>query len=182
MIKLLIGVDRRIKIKVKTIFLFISHHLPFEKTVDEKLPMRISRRIVALNCFGVEIIMNEKGEVFTYEYTAKQQKEIREIREKYQHKPNEITQMDKLRRLDASVTKKEIYAPLTVGVLGCLILGTGMSCVMVWGGHFFLIGAAIGIIGLIGVICGYPLYMHITKKERDRLAPEILKLVDELLK
>ncbi len=126
--------------------------------------------------------MNEKEEVFTYEYTAKQQKEIREIREKYRQKPNEISQIEKLRRLDASVTKKGTLVSMIVGVLGCLILGTGMSCVMVWGEHLFLIGVLIGIIGLIGVICAYPLYTHITKKERERLAPEILKLTDELLK
>lgn len=126
--------------------------------------------------------MNEKEEVFTYEYTAKQQKEIREIREKYQQKPNEISQMDKLRRLDESVTKKGTLVSLIVGVLGCLILGTGMSCVLVWGEHLFLIGVFIGIIGLIGVICAYPLYTYITRKERERLAPEILKLTDELLK
>ncbi len=126
--------------------------------------------------------MDEKEEVFTYEYTAKQQKEIREIREKYQQKPNEISQMDKLRRLDEGVTKKGTLVSLIVGVLGCLILGMGMSCVMVWGEHLFLIGVLIGIIGLIGVICAYPLYTHITKKERERLAPEILKLTDELLK
>lgn len=50
--------------------------------------------------------MNEKEEVFTYEYTAQQQKEVKEIREKYQQKPNELSQMDRLRRLDAGVTKK----------------------------------------------------------------------------
>lgn len=126
--------------------------------------------------------MNEKEEVFTYEYTAKQQKEIREIREKYWQKPNELSQIDKLRRLDASVTKKGTCVSLIVGVLGCLILGTGMSCVMVWGEHLFLIGVLIGIVGLIGVICAYPIYTYITGKERERLAPEILKLTDELLK
>ncbi len=126
--------------------------------------------------------MNEKEEVFTYEYTAQQQKEIREIREKYQQKPNELSQMDKLRMLDAGVTKKGTCVSLIVGVLGCLILGTGMSCVMVWGEHLFLIGILIGIAGLMGVICAYPIYIHITRKERERLAPEILKLTDELLK
>lgn len=126
--------------------------------------------------------MNEKEEVFTYEYTAQQQKEVREIREKYQQKPNELSQMDRLRRLDAGVTKKATCASLIVGVLGCLILGTGMSCVMVWSEHLFLIGVLVGIIGLIGVICAYPIYTYITKKERERIAPEILKLTDELLK
>lgn len=53
---------------------------------------------------------------------------------------------------------------------------------MVWGEHLFLIGVLVGIIGLIGVICAYPIYTYITKKERERIAPEILKLTDELLK
>lgn len=126
--------------------------------------------------------MNENEEVFTYEYTAKQQKEIRKIREKYQQRPNEISKMDKLRKLDASVTKKGTCISLVVGVLSCLILGTGMSCVMVWGEDLFFIGVVVGIVGLIGVICAYPLYTYITKKERERLAPEILELADELLK
>lgn len=126
--------------------------------------------------------MNEKEEVFTYEYTAQQQKEIREIREKYQQKPNELSQMDQLRMLDASVTRRGTCASLVIGVLGCLLLGTGMSCVMVWGEHLFLIGILIGVVGLIGVICAYPIYTCITRKERERLAPEILKLTEELLK
>lgn len=126
--------------------------------------------------------MNEQEKMFTYEYNAIQQKEIREIREKYQMKPNEISQMDKLRMLDAGVTKKGSRVSLTVGTLSCLVLGTGMSCVMVWSEQLFIIGILIGIVGLIGVICAYPLYKHITKKERERIAPEILKLTDELLK
>ena len=28
----------------------------------------------------------------------------------------------------------------------------------------------------------YPLYMHITKKEREKIAPEIMRLSDELMK
>lgn len=126
--------------------------------------------------------MNEQEKMFTYEYNAIQQKEIREIREKYQMKPNEISQMDKLRMLDAGVTKKGSRVSLTVGTLSCLVLGTGMSCVMVWSEQLFIIGILIGIVGLIGVICAYPLYKHITKKERERISPEILKLTDELLK
>ncbi len=126
--------------------------------------------------------MDENKEVFTYEYTAGQQKEIRKIREKYQQRTNEISKMDKLRKLDASVTKKGTSISLMVGVLSCLILGIGMSCIMVWGEYLFFIGVVVGIVGLIGVICAYPLYIYITKKERERLAPEILELADELLK
>lgn len=60
-------------------------------------------------------------------------------------------------------------------------LGTGMSCVMVWGGKLFVIGIIIGIVGVAGVIAAYPLYTHITK-EKERIAPEIIRISDELLK
>lgn len=126
--------------------------------------------------------MNEKEDVFTYEYTARRQREIMAIRDKYLRRPDELSPMDELRRLDAGVTKKGTLVSLLVGLLSCLIMGAGMSCVMVWGDRLFFPGVLIGLIGLAGVICAYPLYSHITRKERERLAPEILKLADELLK
>ena len=90
--------------------------------------------------------------------------------------------MEQLRRLDASVTRKGSIVSLIVGIISSLILGFGMSCCMVWGNTLFMVGILAGIIGLIGVGISYPLYVSITKKERERLAPEILRLTDELLK
>ena len=43
-----------------------------------------------------------------------------------------------------------------------------------------LIGVLIGIVGMIGVILAYPLYRRIIEKERKKIAPQILKLTDEL--
>ena len=117
---------------------------------------------------------------YNYTYSAKNQAEVREIRNKYI--PKEVDKLEQLRSLDASVTKKGTMVSLLVGTLGCLVLGTGMSCVMVWGENLFLIGVIIGIIGIVGISIAYPLYIYITRKERERIAPEILRLSDELLK
>lgn len=117
---------------------------------------------------------------YNYTYSAKKQAEVREIRNKYL--PRETDKLEQLRSLDAGVTKKGTLVSLLAGLSGCLILGTGMSCVMVWGETLFLIGVAIGIAGLAGIFAAYPLYVYITKKERERIAPEILRLSDELLK
>lgn len=95
--------------------------------------------------------------------------------------PPKEDKLERLRSLDAGVAKKGTAVSLIVGILGCLILGTGMSCVMVWGGKLFLIGVIVGIIGLAGVFAAYPLYVYITKKERERITPEILRLSDEVL-
>lgn len=123
--------------------------------------------------------MNEK-ETFVYTYSASEQEEISKIREKYIAR--EEDKMARLRKLDKSVTEKGQIIALTVGILSALILGTGMSMCMVWGGSLFIPGIIIGIFGIGGVCCAYPLYTKIIKRERERIAPEIIKLTDELLK
>lgn len=117
---------------------------------------------------------------FQYTYSAAEQEEIKRIRSKYL--PKEENKLDRLRRLDASVTQKATVYALVVGVIGSLILGTGMSCCLVWGGVWFLPGIIIGLAGLAMAGAAYPLYERIQKKERQRLAPEILRLSEELMK
>lgn len=125
---------------------------------------------------------NER-ERFSYTYSAKQQEEIKSIRRKYETKEqHEDDKMEQLRRLDAGVTKKGTVASLIVGIIGTLVMGTGMSCVMVWQGALFIPGIVIGCVGIALVGCAYPLYNHITKKERERITPEIIRLTNELMK
>ena len=124
--------------------------------------------------------MEENKEIFQYTYSAKQQEEIRNIRKKYA--APEMDKMEQLRRLDRSVSQKGTSASLCVGILGALILGIGMCCCMVWGGFWFIPGIFVGVIGIVLVCLAYPLYNHITKKEREKIAPEILRLADELMK
>ena len=121
--------------------------------------------------------MAEK-EVFEYTYSASRQNEVQKIREKYL--PKEVTKLDQLRALDAGVTRRGTAVSLVHGVLYALVLGLGMSCCMVWGGRLFLPGIVIGCVGLSGVAATYPIYNHIVKQERDRIAPEILRLTEEL--
>ena len=121
--------------------------------------------------------MAEK-EVFEYTYSAPQQNEVQKIREKYL--PKEVTKLDQLRAMDAGVTKRGTAVSLVHGILYSLILGLGMSCCMVWAGSLFLPGIVIGCIGLAGVAATYPIYNHIVKQDREKIAPEILRLTEEL--
>lgn len=121
----------------------------------------------------------ENKETFSYTYSAKEQEEIKKIREKYV--PKEADKMEQLRRLDASVTQKGTVVSLVVGIVGALILGTGMSMCMVWT-ELFVLGIIVGIIGIVAVSLAYPIYSYVTKKERDKIAPEIIRLTDELMK
>lgn len=125
--------------------------------------------------------MDEKKETFHYTYSASQQKEIKSIRDKYLPPAQREDKMEQLRRLDQSVTRPGTIVSIIVGVIGSLVFGAGMCCTMLWADTLFIPGIIIGIVGIIGVIAAYPIYDRITKKQRARLAPEILRLSDELL-
>ena len=125
--------------------------------------------------------MDEKKETFNYTYSASQQQEIKRIREKYTAPTQEEDKMERLRRLDQSVTKPGTIVSLTIGIISTLIFGFGMSCTMVWEG-LMVPGIIVGVVGMIGVIAAYPIYNFITKKQREKLAPEIVRLSDELMK
>lgn len=128
--------------------------------------------------------MEDKG--FQYTYSAKEQNEINEIRKKYL--PKEEDKMEQLRRLDAGVYRKGSVTSLVVGIIGALIMGTGMSLAMTDLGaklgisNAMIPGIVIGVIGIALVSAAYPVYIAVTKHERERIAPEILRLSEELLK
>lgn len=133
--------------------------------------------------------MNDK-DFFHYTYSAKEQEEIKAIRKKYAIPEETEDKMAQLRRLDAGVTETATTVSLVMGIIGTLILGAGMSLAMtdiglnigLNGGISLLTGIAVGIVGLILVSLAYPVYNRIVKKEREKIAPEIIRLTDELMK
>lgn len=124
--------------------------------------------------------MTKDTDSFHYVYSAVQQEEVKTIRQKYL--PQEEDKLEQLRKLDQAAAKPGMIAALTVGIIGILLLGIGMSCSMVWADKWFLQGIVIGVIGIIGISSAYPIYARITRKQREKLAPEIVRLTDELLK
>ena len=127
----------------------------------------------------------ENKEGFNFTYSAAQQQEVEDIRKKYL--PKEEDKMEQLRKLHAIPTQKAQAASLAVGIIGALIMGTGMSLVMTdigaaLGSLAMVIGIVIGIVGMVLVALAYPLYNRVLKKQREKIAPEILRLSDELLK
>jgi uncharacterized membrane protein YuzA (DUF378 family) len=134
--------------------------------------------------------MENNKDGFNYTYSAKEQEEIKAIREKYFPAEESEDKMAQLRRLDRSVTQKATVVSLIFGTIGALILGFGMSLFMsdlvdilgVSGTVAILIGIIVGIVGIILVCVAYPLYNRIARMEREKIAPEIIRLTDELLK
>lgn len=122
-----------------------------------------------------------QNESFEYSYNAREQEEIRRIREKYRTPQQRETGMERLRRLDRGVTRKATAWSITAGIISSLVMGTGMSMCMVFMGVWFIPGILIGSVGLAGVCLTYPLYRRLVRKERQRVAPEILALSEELM-
>lgn len=127
----------------------------------------------------------ENNHSFEYTYSAQQQKEVEAIRKKYL--PKEEDKMEQLKKLHYSATQKAQAASIAIGVIGALVLGTGMSLCMTelsaaLGYFAMVLGIVVGLIGLIMVALAYPTFNRVQKKERERIAPEILRLSEELLK
>lgn len=121
---------------------------------------------------------NSQGETFVFTYSAKEQEEIKKIRQKYVTEENK---MEQLRRLDKNTTKKGTIYSIAMGIVGCLLLGIGMCCILLWN-TLFVPGIIIGIIGIGVMAAAYPVYSYVTGREREKIAPEILRLTEELLK
>ena len=118
---------------------------------------------------------------FNYTYSSSQQSEIDEIRRKYLPKePKEEDKLEKLRRLDKSAEQKGTIASMIIGIVFTLIFGLGICCVLEWG--LFAVGIVLGIVGMAGIIAAYPVYKKVTEIQRAKIAPEILRLTDELKK
>ena len=122
---------------------------------------------------------------FEYTYSAEQQKEVEAIRKKYL--PKEEDKMEQLRKLHAIPTQKAQAASLAVGIIGALIMGTGMSLAMTdigaaLGSLAMVLGIVAGVAGMVLAALAYPAYNRVLKKQREKIAPEILRLSDELLK
>ena len=132
---------------------------------------------------------NEKNG-FSYTYSAKEQAELKKIREKYTPAVEADDKMARLRRLDASVTETAQTVALVFGIIGILILGFGMSLIMtdlaqslaLSKNMSLIIGIAVGTVGGILASLAYPIYSAIVKIKRKKIAPQIISLTDELLK
>lgn len=110
------------------------------------------------------------------------------IRTQYTEK--EHTELDALRALDKKVKRPANLFAYIFGTLGALIFGSGLSLllsdisVVIGMGRVAstVVGILLGVVGLVPVCAAYPLYNKTLAKERARVAPEIIRLTDELIK
>ncbi|MBQ7356786.1 MAG: hypothetical protein IJW66_05215 [Clostridia bacterium] len=121
----------------------------------------------------------ENSNSFNYQYSAKTNKEVENIRKRYL--PAEETKLERLQRLDRKVREAGVIPSLCVGIVGALLFGVGMCF-----GLGALTGPAFlkfifGITGTVVMLPAYPLFKYMSKMAKEKLSPEIIRLSDELM-
>jgi len=119
-----------------------------------------------------------KETAFEFDYSAKKQKEIEEIKKKYL--PKEEDKMETLRKLDRSAEQKGTMYSVIVGTIGTMLLGIGMSITMTGAAAYMVLGIIIGLVGIAVLVPAYPIFKKVTEEQRKKIAPQILALTEEL--
>lgn len=118
---------------------------------------------------------------FTYSYSAKEHKEVQEIRNNYL--PREESKFEALKRLDHTVQTSGTAESLCVGIGGALVFGLGLCLAMqvIGGGVLTMaLGVLLGTIGMAGAMAAYPIYRKVFGETKEKLTPRILELSEEL--
>jgi len=124
------------------------------------------------------------GEKFEYKYTAPTQaerKEIDSIRSQYLPKDKTMTKLERLRKLNNKVNGTPMALSLTIGIIGILTFGLGLTFFLEWT-SFWYVGIPCSLIGIILMLLAYPAYQKILQKYKNKYGPEIIELSNELLK
>lgn len=120
-----------------------------------------------------------KENTFSYTYSAKENQEVLQIRQKYL--PREETKLDELKRLDRLVQSSGITEGLSIGVFGCLMFGFGLCLTMKVIGSMPWLGIALGLLGTVVMVLAYPVYKNILSSRRKQYTPQILELSEKIM-
>ena len=100
-----------------------------------------------------------------------------------EYAPKQTSKVKALKRLDAKAKNPANIFAYTFGIIGSLILGTGMSLAMGVIGNgvaTFVGGILIGIFGLCCCGFNYPMYKKFLQRGMDKYASDILRLAKEI--
>lgn len=128
--------------------------------------------------------MEEKKTGFEYTYSApteQERKEIESIRRQYQAQPvsDREEKLNRLRKLDSFVKNSATTVALTLGLVGLLIFGLGMTMVLEW--ELYIWGVVVGAVGLTPIMIAYPVYNLMLNKNKEKYGEQIIMLTEELL-
>ncbi len=104
-----------------------------------------------------------------------------------QYMEEKTTELDKLRALDKEVKRPANILGYTLGSIGAVIMGSGMSLVMTDIGETLGIsapmvpGVILGVIGMAIAVATYPIHKHLLTRRKNRYAKDILALSEKIV-
>lgn len=124
----------------------------------------------------------EQNERFEYTYAApteRERKKIEQIRKTYLPQEKKRTDLERLQELDRKVQHPPTLLALTLGVVGTLVFGLGLTCILEW--QKLALGAVLSLVGIVPVALAYPLYRLWLEKRKRKYSAEILSLSEKML-
>lgn len=109
------------------------------------------------------------------------EKKIEKIRAQYTSNKNEETKFDKLKELDKRVKRPVRIFSYTLGTIGALVLGTGMTMAMALIPGGMAAGIVIGCTGIVAAGTSYPLHNKLMNRRKEKYSKEIFELSDNIL-
>ena len=101
-----------------------------------------------------------------------------------EYAPKDTSKVVALRKLDAKAKRPANIFTYTFGVVAALIFGTGMCLTMGQIGSgttgSFVLGIAVGVIGMVGMGVNYPIYRKLLANGKRKYAFEIMELAKEI--
>ncbi|MFA6938122.1 MAG: hypothetical protein WCQ67_07805 [Treponema sp.] len=104
---------------------------------------------------------------------------VNSIRSKYDKKSTRQEKVEEIENLDQSVTSAGTVWALVYGIIGALIFGTGMCCVIIWNRMVF--GIIIGLLGMIIMSLAIPGRKLAMERQKAKVSGQIKKLSEEVL-
>lgn len=116
---------------------------------------------------------------FSYSYSPARSSEADRIAAKYISAESKAdSDLDRLRRLDRQAELPGTFAGITVGILGVLMIGLGLSLVLSF--DYIVAGVIVGVIGIAAAGIATPVSKAVTKRSRNRYRDEILALSEKI--
>ncbi len=98
-----------------------------------------------------------------------------------EYSEKQSSEVDRLCALDNKVKVPVSIFAYTFGIIGALILGTGMCLAMKVIGNIMWLGIVIGVVGIAMVSINYVLYKIILKSRKAKYSKEILELSEQII-
>lgn len=126
--------------------------------------------------------MANSEKTFKYTYrapTIDERKEVESIRKQYLPETKQEQNISKLIKLDRKVKTVPQVIALTIGIVGILVFGLGLTMVLEW--NLTIFGVIVGIVGAVFMSVNYFIYKAIYNKFKNKYGEEIIKLSEEIL-